>query len=140
MSTLKDALPSTHNRIKLSYSELIGLAFVFTEFVDNTPTTAHDEAQMNIDLVKIGLAIAQYREHYGEYSPRLSDLTPNYIDDISKDVFGNNADLHYSRNRDGYLLYSVGYNGRDDGGRTFVDKSAASDAGDWDDLVLCVKR
>jgi len=43
--------------------------------------------------------------------------------------------LRYRQEGDGYLLYSVGPNGKDDGGTTRDD---AEEDEDWDDLVVRV--
>ena len=43
-------------------------------------------------------------------------ISPKYAAKIPQDVFSD-GDLHYRREGNGYLLYSVGMNGRDDGGR-----------------------
>jgi hypothetical protein len=44
-------------------------------------------------------------------------LTPDYMARLPKDIFNHDADLHYARQGDGYLLYSVGDNGKDNGGQ-----------------------
>lgn len=69
---------------------------------------------------------------------------PKYVTELPKDVF-NDAQLHYRREGNGFLLYSVGANGRDDGTRSYEDqkKDEASEAlvkdgEDWDDLVVRV--
>ena len=52
---------------------------------------------------------------------------------MPKDIFNNDADLHYLRKGNGYLLYSVGDNGKDDGGKGRDD---AKNGEGWDDLVV----
>jgi hypothetical protein len=52
---------------------------------------------------------------------------------VPKDLFSD-SDLHYQKKDDGYLLYSVGINGRNDGGKTDDDDTEHSDG--WDDLVV----
>ena len=53
--------------------------------------------------------------------------------EVPKDIFNNDADLHYSRKGDGYLLYSVGENGKDDGGKGYDDRKNGEG---WDDLAV----
>jgi hypothetical protein len=55
---------------------------------------------------------------------------------VPKDIFAEDAPLHYKREGAGYLLYSVGPNGRDDAGRTRDD---AKNGEEWDDLSVSVK-
>jgi len=43
------------------------------------------------------------------------------------------ADLHYRRKGDRYLLYSVGANGKDDGGKGYEDQTVDEPC---DDLVV----
>ncbi|MCE5266682.1 MAG: hypothetical protein LLG00_02205 [Planctomycetaceae bacterium] len=94
------------------------------------------------DLTRTAYALAQHHLDRGTYPPGLEQLTPRYLPAVPKDVFASDANLHYSREADGCLLYSVGPNGRDDGGRTAADWSAAIVAGQakpddvWDDLVV----
>ena len=69
----------------------------------------------------------------GSYPARLNDLRPAYLKEVPKNVFAGDADLHYSRKGDGYLLYSVGENGKDDGGRGHWDTKKCQD---YDDLAV----
>ncbi len=78
---------------------------------------AVDRMAMNSDLTRLAFALAGYHADSGSYPAKLADLTPKYIGAIPKDIFNDDADLHYARDGDGYLLYSVGLNGRDDGGK-----------------------
>ena len=48
---------------------------------------------------------------------------------IPKDIFNDDADLHYMRKGDGYLLYSVGANGKDDGGKGYEDYAKENETG-----------
>jgi hypothetical protein len=75
----------------------------------------------------LSLALARYRaEHQGEYPKTLAELTPKYLAEVPKDPFGD-GDLHYKREGDGYVLYSVGINGRDDGGHNYWNDYDSSD-------------
>jgi membrane protease YdiL (CAAX protease family) len=91
-----------------------------------------DRSAMTFELTKLAFAIAAYRADHGSYPVTLADLAPNYVRQVPKDLF-NDADLHYRREGDGYLLYSVGVNGKDDGGRGYEDRKAGED---WDDLLV----
>ncbi len=61
-------------------------------------------------------------------------MVPKYLAEVPKDVFLD-AELHYKLDGDGYLLYSVGMNGHDDGGRGYGDDKEFEG---WDDLVIRV--
>jgi hypothetical protein len=66
--------------------------------------------------VTVALALAEYHAESGEYPATLHELTPRFLPDLPTDRFSGRP-LRYRRTRAGYLLYSVGVNGRDDGGR-----------------------
>jgi hypothetical protein len=82
-----------------------------------------------VDQRDIAWALAEYRNDRGEYPPALKDLSPKYMPEIPKDPFaaGSAADYHYLRRGTGYLLYSVGPDGRDDGGRNASDDAKRYD-------------
>jgi hypothetical protein len=90
---------------------------------------------MDIELTRLAFALAQYHFDHATYPACLSELVPGYVATIPKDIF-DNSDLRYVREGKGYVLYSVGTNGRDDGGRSVLDRNLVDNAGDWDDIVV----
>jgi hypothetical protein len=95
---------------------------------------AADRVAMQFDLTRLAFALAAYRADHGSYPAKLADLRPKYVAEIPQDLFIA-AELHYQQHRDGYLLYSVGANGKDDGGKGRDDCKAGED---WDDLAVRV--
>ncbi len=77
---------------------------------------ARDVAAVRLDLVQVALALAAYHADHGTYPAKLVELAPRYIAEVPNDAF-TGSDLHYRTELTGYLLYSVGPNGTDDGGR-----------------------
>lgn len=77
---------------------------------------AEDRARVRGDLVQLGFALAAYRVGFGEYPATLDALVPKYCSEVPPDRFSGKP-LHYVRQADGFLLYSVGKNAKDDGGR-----------------------
>jgi RNA polymerase sigma factor (sigma-70 family) len=61
-------------------------------------------------------ALAAYRADHSQYPAKLGDLAPQYLAKVPNDLFSDKP-LIYQPNENGYLLYSVGPNGNDDGGR-----------------------
>jgi len=62
------------------------------------------------------LALAEYRRQHGEYPASLDALVPALLHHVPID-YGDCKPLRYRRlESDDYLLYSIGLNGRDDGG------------------------
>ena len=120
-------------------SERIGRILV-TLFLPalSTAVNAEDRATMQAELNKLTFALAGYHADNGSYPAKLADLAPKYVADIPKDIFSD-SDLHYKQEGGGYLLYSVGANGKDDGGRGIEDRYKGEDSSeDWDDLVVRV--
>jgi hypothetical protein len=89
--------------------------------------------QTGVDLARVGCALERYRLAHGEYPPTLDVLTPQYLEELPHDVITGQP-LHYRRTDDGrFILYSVGWNEKDDGGTVFLTKSGSWDReqGDW---------
>ncbi|WP_425395802.1 hypothetical protein [Aeoliella sp.] len=74
-----------------------------------TRTAAHSQ------LMHLALALGRYRLAHGEYPESLDALAPKYVARIPVDAFGNDS-FGYRRTDAGFLLYSFGLNGVDDGG------------------------
>jgi hypothetical protein len=94
-----------------------------------------DRSAMTTELNDLAFSLAAYRADRGSYPAKLADLMSKYAAKIPKDIFNHDADLHYTRQGDGYVLYSVGSNGKDDGGKDYEDRRDVADA---DDLVVRV--
>jgi hypothetical protein len=84
-------------------------------------------AETRLALIKIGFALAAYRAQSGEYPANLQSLSPNYLKFIPIDPFIEKP-MHYRllskphTHAQGYLLYSVGVDGTDDGGIAILDR------------------
>lgn len=94
-----------------------------------------DRGRMIVDLSRIALALAAYHADHGAYPENLARLAPKYIAEIPDDLFSDKP-LRYKLRGKGYLLYSLGRNGVDDGGRGYDDCKDGADWEDWDDLVV----
>ena len=77
-------------------------------------------------------ALAAYRADTGKFPETLDALVPKYLPTVPPDAFDSQP-LKYSRTADGFLLYSVGDNGKDEGGKT--DRSAKPEV---DDIAIRV--
>jgi hypothetical protein len=92
---------------------------------------AESRARTREALEQVGFALAAHRADHGTYPDSLSALTPKYISRMPNDLYTEQP-LNYRRQGAGFLLYSVGENGVDDGGRTFDSQPRG------DDIVLRV--
>jgi hypothetical protein len=82
-----------------------------------------EQVQRNLHLA---FALAAYQRDHGRYPMKLEALTPKYLPHIPDDLFSGKA-LVYRPSGNGYLLYSVGLNGRDDDGRSPDDEPPGDD-------------
>jgi len=73
-------------------------------------------AQSCVDRARVACALERCRLANGELPPTLEALSPRFIDKCPHDII-NDQPLHYQRKEGGhFLLYSVGWNGTDEGG------------------------
>ncbi len=88
-------------------------------------------AQSTANQVALACALERYRLKHHAYPETLTALVPNFIADIPNEVVSTNA-MRYVRNGDGYLLYSEGWDGVDDGG-VLLSKATSGkpEKGDW---------
>lgn len=86
-------------------------------------------AEANIRLLRVDLALRLYRAEHGSFPAQLSALVPRYLDALPLDPF-NGQPLIYRLQGASYLLYSVGPDGKDDGG-TLKQRSPSATNGDF---------
>jgi hypothetical protein len=63
------------------------------------------------------LALRAYKLENGKYPANLDELAPHYLKEIPADPFGGGEKLRYRRTKDFYVLWSIGPDGKDDGGK-----------------------
>jgi hypothetical protein len=74
-----------------------------------------ESTRMETGLTKLALMLAAFKADRGSYPASLAELSPAYLATVPLDLFTEKP-LIYSRTEKGYVLYSVGPNGVDDGG------------------------
>jgi hypothetical protein len=90
-----------------------------------TQTLAHNQTLVNEG--QVACALERYRLAHGEYPEALQALVPQFIEALPHEIV-NGEPLKYRRTPEGgFLLYSIGWNGIDDGG--IAGKTTAE--GDW---------
>lgn len=95
---------------------------------------AHDRCEQFSRLITLAFVITIYREEQGQLPERLEQLVPRYLAQIPTDVFSGKAPI-YRRTDSGFVVYSVGFNERDDGGRGYEDSPPGER---YDDIVVRV--
>ncbi|MCC6142614.1 MAG: hypothetical protein IT368_02295 [Candidatus Hydrogenedentes bacterium] len=66
-------------------------------------------------LAQAALAVERYDRATGEWPERIDAVVPKYLDAVPEDPF-TGAPIRFRKTDTGYLLYSAGWNCRDDGG------------------------
>ncbi len=79
-------------------------------------TTIDVSGIAHLRTARVALAIQRYRLSTGGLPNTLADLVPAYIDAVSKDPF-DGKDLRYNKLETGFVVYSIGEDGSDDGGK-----------------------
>lgn len=85
-------------------------------------------------LTDLALELADHRLRHGKYPERLAELAVPENPTSHFDPF-TEGELRYRREGAGYLLYSLGKNGFDDGARTYEFGEKTSEP-HWDDVAL----
>ncbi len=101
---------------------LIGLMIPAARKVQQAQDRA-EQVQRNLQLA---FALARYQREHGRYPTKLDDLAPKYVKAIPNDLFSGQP-LIYRPMEKGYLLYSVGVNGKDEEGRWYDDNPPGDD-------------
>jgi len=84
---------------------------------------SHDQITTDLNGIRLEIAIERYRQETGSLPATLDDLLPDYIDELPGDIFAEGESAYRYRvlgtpDEQGraYHLYSVGYDGVDNGG------------------------
>jgi len=67
----------------------------------------------------VACALERYRLANGEYPETLDALQPRFIETLPHDVIGGQPLKYHPTDNGQFALYSVGWNGTDDGGAVF---------------------
>ena len=84
---------------------------------------AHFECEARLTALRAALAVERFRLAHGGKPPNsLAELVPVYLPDVPRDLFDNQP-LRFQTLTAGYVLYSIGADGVDDGG---LEKTSAT--------------
>lgn len=91
-----------------------------------------------IRSTQTALAIERFRAANGRLPRQLDELVPQFLSAIPTDPFDGQP-LRYRRLNIGYVVYSVGSDGQDNGGRERLDNAKSSDKTPYD-ITFTVER
>lgn len=109
----------------------------------------HYRAHVDSRHLEIAIALELYRHDHGTYPRQLKELKSGYMDEIPDDPFTDGDPFRYMPTEtgdriSGYMLYSVGPNGEDDGGFNRQEKDYAGEKTltekDGDDIRIFIVR
>jgi hypothetical protein len=89
-------------------------------------------AQADVNMATVACALERYRLAHGQFPADLNGLVPQFLSALPNDPVKGGM-LNYRRDGGTYVLYSIGWNATDDGGKVVVGKSSKVDPkqGDW---------
>jgi len=81
-----------------------------------------------VESARVALAALRCKAKNGRLPEKLQDLLPDFIDAVPPDPFDGKP-LRYRKTKDGFVIYAIGENGKDDGGKTEAAKGPPADVG-----------
>ncbi|MDB6125397.1 MAG: hypothetical protein JWQ71_4390 [Pedosphaera sp.] len=128
-------LSRQNQRVEVMYSHFSPYTFLARTAQFNTiratQTLAQNQTMANEALVVC--ALERYHMEHGQYPKALEALVPQFVEKLPQDIIGGQS-LKYRCTDDGkFLLYSIGWNEKDDGGSTNLSKDDPADRNlaDW---------
>lgn len=85
--------------------------------------------QTQIEFASTAIAVERYQLFASRLPDSLDALVPSFLSSVPQDPFDGQP-LRYRRTENGYLVYSVGYNQRDDGGVAPAENQSVYQSGD----------
>jgi hypothetical protein len=99
-----------------------------------------DVADMaRILTTRAAVAVERYRLAAGQLPGQLDDLVPRYLDRVPQDPFDGRP-LRYTKLEKGYVIYSVGTDGEDNGGKEKPPRRRGSEQSPNYDITFIVER
>jgi hypothetical protein len=105
------SIPSKSRRGELIGNLLISVMLVTWDLIHEVA----DRAEQSNRHLLVAAGLAAYRVETGRYPAGLAELAPKYLPAVPGDLFSGQS-LIYRPTEAGYLFYSVGVNGLDEGG------------------------
>jgi len=72
--------------------------------------------EAKILAARVGIACKIFKNRHGKFPEQLSQLVPDILSEVPTDPFSGKS-LIYRKTPSGFIVYSVGSNGKDDGGK-----------------------
>jgi hypothetical protein len=116
----KPVMPEPKRSLNPAYWPADIVLVIFTPVFD-TPWFMDLSWRTRDDLVAVALALQAYHQDHHRYSDKLSALAPAYLPRLPADPFAMNGTFGYRREGGRYVLWSLGPDCKDDGGKPITD-------------------
>jgi hypothetical protein len=116
--TTQENLRKRTDQTTAEYSELVAKTLI--GFM--TPPLSMAEASirrsdMKEQMLRVLIAAAKFKAEKGTWPARLEELVPEHLRELPRDLCAPGGTFRYRVNERGALVYSVGPNGKDEGGK-----------------------
>lgn len=121
ISLTKQPYWKVRDELKKLNEEIKNAPVSFDEPIFYKIYTQEARIDARLGAVEIVLALKIYKDRKGHYPSSLVKLTPRIINKLPKDPF-TGKNYVYRREGDGFIVYSLGDNAKDDGGISGLEK------------------
>jgi len=122
-----DKFPEGYGRFPNPYSFIAEMSIPATRKITQNITST----QAFLTLGETACALERHWLAHGNYPGSLAELVPTYLNKTPADII-NGQPLHYQRTENGkFILYSIGLDGKDDGGKPVDINHPYGAEGDW---------
>jgi hypothetical protein len=136
MDALKADAAEWQKHYLRNYSRVL-VALAVPAWVRTKEDETKGEARLAVAEVALGLKL--YRGEHGQYPDSLDALSPAFLPVIPADPCTGKP-LVYVRQGEGFLVYGIGLNGKDDGGITMTWEDSKMVNPDTDDVAWRARR
>ncbi len=133
--------PVSNQRLEMATATLVNSRFhpyrvfasmLFPAVAKATLKAAH--MQTFVDEARVACGLERYRLANGKFPKKLEAIVPRFIAAIPNDVMDGQPLRYRTAPDGGYVIYSIGWNAKDDGGGLALSRSGKNvntEEGDW---------
>lgn len=92
-----------------------------------------------MQTARVGIAVERYRLATGNLPDTIDDIVPTYLDAVPKDPF-DGKNLRYKKLDIGFVVYSIGEDENDDGGKEMMSSQKRKNESYTYDITFIVQR
>ena len=119
------------DRLRVDIDQAIPKYYVVSRMILPALSRVFTTGQTHVarcETARVGLAVLRRRVKHGQLPKDLNALVPAYLDRVPLDPFDGKP-LRYRKDADGFVVYTLGENGKDDAGDTERREGKQPDVG-----------